>query len=362
MTFGSLGRTLSFSGSNMDDNTFAPAISDAPDGGIVGVDKLDQGKWILQAANSYSGPTRVAGGSLIINGLQSGAGLTAVESAGLLGGSGGVGGNLEVAGIVAPGDQGAGTFTVGGDAAFSSSATLAIELGGLTAGTEHDALSIGGELDVTDATLNVSLTSGFQPSGGNVFDVLDFGSVVGTFGTISLPGDNADWDTSQLLVDGTLRFLGGATVDGDFNDDGIYDCMDIDALTGEIAGNTNDAAFDLTGDGFVDVADRDAWLAEAGAENLASGNAYLLGDANLDGVVDVSDFNIWNNGKFTAVAAWCSGDFNVDGSVDVSDFNIWNTNKFLSADTLAVPEPGTFGILLLGIGLYTVRHRRDAER
>ena len=34
--------------------------------------------------------------------------------------------------------------------------------------------------------------------------------------------------------------------------------------------------------------------------NLASGNSYLMGDANLDGVVDVSDFNAWNSNKFTS--------------------------------------------------------------
>lgn len=35
--------------------------------------------------------------------------------------------------------------------------------------------------------------------------------------------------------------------------------------------------------------DRDVWLAVAGAEILPSGNAYLVGDANLDGTVDGLD-------------------------------------------------------------------------
>jgi len=29
--------------------------------------------------------------------------------------------------------------------------------------------------------------------------------------------------------------------------------------------------------------------------------------------------------------AWCSGDFTADGSIDVSDFNVWNNNKFTTA-------------------------------
>ena len=130
----------------------------------------------------------------------------------------------------------------------------------------------------------------------------------------------------------------------------------------------------FVGDGSVDQADLDAWLAEAGANELASGNPYIAGDANLDGFVDASDFNIWNGNKFTEgdwtngdfnhdgfvdvgdfnvwnsnkftnVPSWCSGDFNADGSIDVSDFNIWNANKFQNADVMTVPEPTGLGLL-----------------
>jgi hypothetical protein len=83
----------------------------------------------------------------------------------------------------------------------------------------------------------------------------------------------------------------------------------------------------------VNLADRDAWLVEGGAQNPAQtgGNPFLLGDANLDGFVDGSDFGIWNANKFTANAAWCSGDFSADGFVDGSDFGVWNSNKFTSS-------------------------------
>ncbi len=128
-----------------------------------------------------------------------------------------------------------------------------------------------------------------------------------------------------------VAVLAPATIDGDFNDDGMYDCSDINALVAEIAGGTNQANYDLTGDTLVDLADRDAWLTEAGSVNLPSGNPYLLGDANLDGAVDGSDFGIWNSSKFTSVAAWCSGDFTADGVVDGSDFGAWNSNKFTSS-------------------------------
>jgi hypothetical protein len=149
-------------------------------------------------------------------------------------------------------------------------------------------------------------------------------------------------------------------VDGDFDNDGDYDCMDIDALTSDIASGSNTASFDLNGDGNVDLGDRDAWLSEAGEANLGAGKSFLLGDATLDGVVDVSDFGAWNANKFTSNDAWCSGDFNADGVVDVSDFGAWNANKFTASDAAsaaAVPEPSTLA-LLIPVGLLFVLRRR----
>ncbi len=164
---------------------------------------------------------------------------------------------------------------------------------------------------------------------------------INNLGDISAIFQYYDPDQPSSVADGSLVLLRPVSLlpDGDFNDDGSLDCSDIDQLVAAIAAGENDGGFDLTGDGNVDLADRDAWLAEAGAANLMSGAAYLIGDANLDGTVDVSDFNAWNTSKFTPATAWCLGDFNADGTVDVSDFNLWNVNKFQTAGRpVAVPE------------------------
>ena len=124
-------------------------------------------------------------------------------------------------------------------------------------------------------------------------------------------------------------------IDGDFNDDGNHDVTDLDALVADIAFGGNSPQYDLTADGNVNLLDRDAWLAEAGSINLASGGSYRLGDATLDGFVDGDDFIAWNANKFTPVAAWSAGDFNASGFVDGEDFIAWNANKFTSADELA---------------------------
>ena len=80
----------------------------------------------------------------------------------------------------------------------------------------------------------------------------------------------------------------------------------------------------------------------------------ILGDANLDGVVDGQDFVAWNSNKFSSGTSWATGDFNGDGVTDGQDFVHWNTNKFMMADAglanavVAVPEPGLSLWLLAG--------------
>ena len=140
-------------------------------------------------------------------------------------------------------------------------------------------------------------------------------------------------------IGGQIRLgnAAGETIDafefgspGDFDSDGVYSCADVNLLTSGIAAGSDDLTLDMTGDGIINQIDLNFWLSLAGVANLG-GRAYLPGDANLDGVVDASDFNVWNTNKFTANSHWCSGDFTADGVVDTSDFNIWNSNKFTAS-------------------------------
>ncbi len=173
----------------------------------------------------------------------------------------------------------------------------------------------------------------------------------------SFTGDALDWwrltDTSPLRQTISWNVQITPAPSGDFNADGRYDCLDVDTLVAQIVGHLNPPPFDLTRDGLVNQADLTAWLAQAGAAELPSGNPYLPGDANLDGSVDGSDFSIWNSDKFMSLAAWCSGDFDASGVIDGSDFNLWNNHKFTSSDEFraaSVPEPSAEVVLLVVLG------------
>lgn len=151
------------------------------------------------------------------------------------------------------------------------------------------------------------------------------------------PGDASAGGTpipATLGID-NIQLLPG----GDFDNNGDWNCDDVDALTAVIADASHLTLFDLTGEGMVDELDLTEWLRLAGHVNVGAGRVYLPADANLDATVDGLDFVVWNEHKFSETSAWCSADFNANGVVDGVDFLTWNENKFTSSDGLSVPEP-----------------------
>jgi hypothetical protein len=149
----------------------------------------------------------------------------------------------------------------------------------------------------------------------------------------------------------------------DFDASQFCNILDLNALLAEgpIAGGVSvtpgvNDEFDLTGNGVIDLNDRDAWLALAASEQGLS-SPYKLGDANLDGVVDGVDFNHWNSHKFTTSLAWDQGNFNGDVNIDGGDFHLWNANKFTSSAS-AMPEPGSFWLYPIVFWLSARTRRR----
>jgi hypothetical protein len=107
----------------------------------------------------------------------------------------------------------------------------------------------------------------------------------------------------------------------------------------------------------------------------------LLGDANLDGLVNGSDFLILAANFNQSVNGWDQGDFFYDGLVNAADFNALAENfnegvsgaasagdvaaldAFAAANGISlanVPEPASMGLLTFGsVGLLARRRRRD---
>ncbi len=105
---------------------------------------------------------------------------------------------------------------------------------------------------------------------------------------------------------------------GDYNLNGAVDAADVDALCQGLA--SGDRIYDVNFDDRLDAADAQFMVTDI--------LDLMMGDANLDGLVDGVDFLAWNANKFQVSNRWSEGDFNCNGVVDGADFLIWNSNKF----------------------------------
>lgn len=149
-----------------------------------GITKAGPGTMTISGNNSYTGPTTVSAGKLVVDGNIS-TSTTTVENGGTLGGSGTVGSVIvQTGGTVSPGNS-PGILNVNGD--YSQSGTLTIEINGLTPGTQHDQLNVdrlSGDGAVSlGGNLSVLFGGGSYVDGDLLFILLNDGSdaISGTF-------------------------------------------------------------------------------------------------------------------------------------------------------------------------------------
>ncbi|MCA9262740.1 MAG: lamin tail domain-containing protein, partial [Planctomycetales bacterium] len=135
--------------------------------------------------------------------------------------------------------------------------------------------------------------------------------------------DPANW--TSAVSPGVVDY--GALPNGDFTADGIVSSDDVDLIYDSMRFGYQNLTWDLNVDGQVSRADA-VYLVEQILNTR-------LGDANLDGAVDGSDYAVWQQSLFASCGSWARGDFNGDGGVDVADFNLWNANKFTGRPNMA---------------------------
>lgn len=218
--------------------------------------------------------------------------------------------NFDSSGTVhAPGNS-VGTVPLEGSYAITHNLVrLEMEIGGLTAGTEHDLLdstgtvSLNGILDV----LAVDLGNAYVPTAGDRFDIIESTSAIsGTFASANFPSilgaRTVTWLPVDYITDPSKVTLEIATVDflaGDFDENGM-----------------------------VDGADLAKWEAGFG---MSAGASHMDGDADGDFDVDGVDFLAWQRQYGIGVSP-------------------------LSAVVVTVPEPCSLALFLTGT-LPAIRRR-----
>jgi hypothetical protein len=155
--------------------------------------------------------------------------------------------------------------------------------------------------------------------------------------------------------------------DGDLNDDGLVNALDIDMLWDVIRPeigaaddwNANDDE-DLNGDGYVNEDDVDHLLANL----LDAGPNRPYGDADLDGGVGGLDYTAW---RLRAGSGWANGDFDGDGGIGGLDYTLWRTRPTEYPHTVGphpgsgpnlVPEPGSWLLMVVGLPALLLAVRR----
>lgn len=358
--------TLTFN--RADTLTFAGSVS-----GSGGVEQTGSGTTILTGANSYTGATNVAGGALLINGDQSAAtGLTSVATGAMLGGTGTIGGDVNIAAgaTLAPGVAAPGALTINGNLALASGSRLGFEFGRANdvGGPLNDVVNVGGNL-VLGGTLDIAV-----PAGGafdiGLYRVINYAGSLTNNGLAlgAMPaGANVQVQTAvagevNLINTGsaTLNFWDGAAgpkFDGAVNGgDGVWQNSLGNDHWADIGGAVNagyaDGAFAIfSGTAGTVTVDNSLGAVSASGMQFAAGGYRITGDTlTLDGaqaVIRVGDGSAGGAAYVAAIDSALTGAAELvktdAGTLVLTGANSYAGGTSINGGTLQVGSDANFG-------------------
>jgi autotransporter-associated beta strand protein len=291
--------------------------------GSGGITKQGLGLVELSGAVSYTGPTIVEQGVLLLHGTGTHAGEFEVAQGATIEvggthqfaasssftGNGQFAGDILMPGTIAPGSS-AGSLTFSDNLTLTASSRLDLEIGG-TAAVDYDHLAITGAAEL-DGLLEITLLGSFDPILGNTFEVLraDNG-IFGEFNDFMLP------ELSSVLAWNI-----------------IYSEF---AVLLEIVPPVEDLTGDYNRNGVVDAADYAVWQKTNGQSG-----PDLAADGNGDDVIDTEDYEVWAT-HFDELLGGSAG--------------VQITRALSSAADVAAPEPAAL-VLLLAAGIMVFAAKR----
>jgi autotransporter-associated beta strand protein len=284
--------------------------------------KLGAGTKEFPFPNTYTGATTVSAGTLRVSnfiGSATGTGTVTVGAGGTLAGTGIVGGDVVVNGLVTPGVT-SGTLTVNSNVAFNAGSILRVDVSDASV-PKQDLLSVAGSLSATDATIDFDVT-GTLVAPAYVIATYT-GSAPTGFTAVDVPaGYVVDYDYNGNSVALVNAYLGWAADNGltagvndgklqDPDNDGIANVVEFatdgNPLSGEDSGKIRSIIADVDSGAPVDNALTITLPVRAGA--VFNGPGDLVSDP-VDGIVykiqsstNLSDFTTPNVTEVTDNAA-----------------------------------------------------------